>query len=239
MSTEYWEKRHASAPNEYEASWEGDSYARALELQFIHAHLDRREAPWDVVELGCGGYTLDEGSPKHPHIAHYFGMDCSKSAIATAEKKKIPFPASFQEADITPDTVPRAYPNQLIICRRFIQNIKPGVRDWLFRYVTSFHHGIILECTIEGMHKTNQLRARNNLDPLFQPLHNYYLSASETGRLSYSPKVDVSWPLGGYYFLSRGHKNTKNDTEAYLGTAFRNHGFNFGPLQAWTWNLDT
>ncbi len=71
--------------------------------------------------------------------------------------------------------------------------------------------------------------------PLVQPQFNKYLTSGEVSLLEW--ETDRSWPLGCYYFYTRGMKNTRNDKAVY-NQANTAGPWHFGPLCAWTWGLD-
>jgi len=241
----YWNERWSAAPSKYEGSWAGDPCMRMLELFLIRDHL--RTLPIGmrhVVEIGCGPYTLDELPELDEMIDSYAGVDESRVAIAQAReeyvydatKSFICGPADMNALSVlaAPQTQPA-----FLLSRRCLQNIGQAERCDLIQKARRFEHGIILECTEDGLRRCNRARELRDKGPIGQPEFNSYLTDCESELLMLG-LTTPTFPMSTYYMHTRviPDKRTPHGDLIAFRKQIRepcNMAGPIGPLTVWRW----
>jgi SAM-dependent methyltransferase len=246
MHTDYWDIRWRQAASKYEASWKGDPHMRMLELDLIYRWLLTKLSTPKILEIGCGPYTLDEYPPLAAHLrdrARYMGIDNSTSAIEIAQSSA-PEDFRFRVLPATTICAPteelKDFSPNMIICRRVLQNMEKEDRIDVIRSLCLFQHGIVLECTEDGLARCNYSRKHFNLEPIRSPQFNDYLSNSEAIAIESTIMEPRAFPFSHYYLRTRAQvpmRTIGGDICAFweqvLGGRYDTPSM--GPLTVWSW----
>lgn len=220
-----WNDRHATL-GPYEASWNNDAPARALELNWLYHRLLIFQAGRRVVEIGCGGYTLDEHHNLHRMIRarEYDGFDVSPAAIKGAQER---YPdLRFHVHDCQdPTKLPEA---DFVICRRVLQNLP--WRQALLDYVLRQPHGVVFEGTYRGFRAYNKIFQQTAHPQEF----NYPLDDTEARRLD-ERASERGMPLAQYYRVSRVLQVAPHQRVCALVESLNAQGPSVCPMEAWAW----
>lgn len=185
---------------------------------------------------------MDEWPPLKELMPHfnYTGVDASEVAL-NAARRTAPKHYNFIKADLSRAAVQVMLPAaELVISRRCLQNLPVDSRARLAEQLGNYNSGILVECTVEGMQRTNRLRQKNGHGPLTEPEFNKYLSAQDIADLWSAVDVHdfgVEYPFSQYYKLTRGEQNSRNCPHAYRenGRSTRVEDKGYGPLAVFTW----
>lgn len=235
---EYWNNRWKSTLSPGEGSWEGDSCARALELEFIARRWPAGVR--SVFELGCGGMSLLDLPRLNSLLlgTGYVGADGSQAAIDIA---RIRHPSGWYE---TVDFESQAFSvadyasRDLFLSRRVLQNLSRSAREKTIASLHRFKHGILLEGTTSGLSSINALRKLSGHEPLKTPPFNDYLSSEEEAGILAIPGC-VRWtPLSTYYAITRGVLNERNNQAAFELALRQPEIGGFGTHVGFTWSQE-
>jgi len=220
---DFWESQARQHGISHEASW-GDSYAVALEIDTIAAHIADGDA---VLDVGCAnGFSSFEQWTRH-RLKSLAGIDFSGAMIAEARKAKaarqLDDRVTFNEGDVRALAFPDGafdvvYTTRVLINLPNWEQQVTGIGECL-RVTRSGGKVVLLEAFWEPLQLLNAMRALVRLAPLVEHDFNRYLKKSRLEELLRSRGLvfDVEEFSSVYYLGSRLLRELVTDAAAYPG----------------------
>ncbi len=235
-------------------SGSNDFMLKKLETDFILSKISKNCRR--VLDLGCGnGDTLIEAHKLYG--CEGVGIDFSPGMVELANKNAQKYFKSlrFQQADI------RNLPEDLgsfdvIYTQRCLINLdSPQEQKRAFDKILSLLNPggiyIMVENTVEGHEKTNNLRRSLNIAELEIPWHNIYMNSKDIESWA-TPTINLEYfehISSTYHFMSRvvyaylgepGGGELKYDSEINkLSLLLPGNIGDFGPVKGWVWRKKT
>jgi len=184
-----------------------DFVLQELEERVILAHIPIGSR---VLDVGCGDGRMLEVLAVNRQCEGV-GLDFSDTFIERCRSSLKGMPLVFVQGSMLDVEVLIEGDFDVILTKRSLINLDSSSEQFqvlssLIKFLRPGGLLLVLESTIEGLSRLNQLRAILSLPEMIPPWHNVYISEKELerfGRTSEVAKYDVINFASTYYFLSR------------------------------------
>lgn len=191
-----------------------DLNLREIEIEYISRHLSHSHR---VLDVGCGnGYsTLCYAARVN---AEFWGIDFVPEMLIGAEELRQQFQIEGKVTFLVGDVTQLDFPSgtfDTVISQRCLLNLPSREHQWralseISRVLEPGGHYLMLEGTLQGLRRMNEVRAKFGLEPIHEadPKTNPFSIKFDEDELANKlkqlfSKVEMVQRFGMYYFISR------------------------------------